>query len=152
MRAQRLVLALGRSLGLNAAYQAFGQAAELEDRHEALRAAGWHVLGRAIIVALSSRANACAENQHRRALGENGADPTLLESKDIFADAPAVREQIRDVANNLSLLIDAGRKGGSISAAAVHDIAQRLDSEIAAMLRLLDEVVVKLSAAATRPK
>lgn len=137
--AQLLFMSVGRRLGLNAAYHAFGYAAELEDRSEILRAAAWQVVGRTIVVALSSPSNALDTNNLSLGL----VDPSMCHTfgcADLFAAAPDVRLRTRRIADNLDILIDAGRKGGSISAASVSGIAQILRNEIGGLLNTLDSV------------
>jgi hypothetical protein len=148
---QLLFMWMGQRLGLNAAYHAFGRAAELEDRSELLQAAGWQVLGKTIVVALSSRSTmgdirilfADTDDQHTRDASERITWP-----KDLFISVPDVGARARRIANNLGVLLDAGRKGGNISADSVYDIARTLELEITTLLHTLDKFAPSVLAAA----
>ena len=136
-----LLMAMGRRLGLSVAYHAFGHAAEMEDQSEILRAAAWQALGRTIVVALASPSGAARETDLLLDLDDQPTDcgtAEILKSRSLFAAAPEVRRRTRHIAENLGILIDAGRKGGSISAASVHGVAQSLNREISALMSDLD--------------
>ena len=130
-------MAIGRRLGLSAAYRAFGHAAEMEDQSEILRAAAWQALGRTIVVALASPSGAAGETDLLLDLDDQPTDcgiAEILTSRSSFAGAPKMQRHARHIAENLELLIDAGRKGGSISAASVYGVAQSLSWEISALM------------------
>lgn len=147
-RAHYLLLALAQQLGLGAAYRSFRHAAECEDRADTLRSAAWQVLGRAIIVALSLPGQKSAD-----AIGDidgmffgpahpgGGAAAKSAELRARSAAAPDLKPHAARIATNLELLVDAGRKGGSVSSATVSMIAQSLSEELQALFRGVDQLL-----------
>lgn len=149
IEAQRLFLLTGQGLGLNAAYRAFERAAELEDCSEIVCSAAWQMVGRTIIIALSlprdRRIDAPAEVAGLAfELSPVEADrqvAAIVDERAIFAAAPDVRPRTRRIANNLGVLLDAGRRGGSISTATVYNVAKILGGEVNALLDELDRLL-----------
>ena len=140
-QAQSLFLSIGQRLGLNAAYLAFSRAAELEDLNQILRAAAWEVVARTIIIALSS---AHTSSGNKRAefggirwgdtqQGEQGAHDIGL-----VALGPEVAHRSARICDNLSVLLDAGRKGGSISSSSIYSVARSLIVEFSGIFTEFD--------------
>ena len=148
-RAQHLFMAVGRNLGLSAAYHAFGRAAELEDRADLLLSAAWQVVGRTIVVALSlpqpkSTDNLLGFECAKSALHDSDAErdiATIAGDRIFFAGAPDLRQRTRLIADHLGVLLDAGRKGGSISSATVFSVARNLGDELGALLGKMDQLL-----------
>jgi hypothetical protein len=143
-----LFTSLGQHLGLSAAYHAFGHAAEFEDHSDFLRAAAWQVIGRTIVIALCLPQSKMTDRfldpqaaKFGRRQREAGEVATAAGDRVFFAAAPELRQRTRRIGNNLEILLDAGRKGGSISSATVYDVARKLDIEICALLGQLDELL-----------
>src|SRR5687767_8710965 len=153
-RARTLLIALGQNLGLSVAYCAFERAAELEDRLEIARAAAWHLVGRAIIVAwcLSQRSEKCQLPAAALCeVDEIAASDLQLLSESFYSFEPAARAHVRRLGNSLGLLLESGRKNGSISAGSVLKLAQSVQLELIALLRALHTELSQCKASSSMP-
>jgi hypothetical protein len=107
------------------------------------------IVGRTIVVAMSLPVPKSTDdlldrgraNPVRHDLDAERDIATIAGDRLFFDGAPDLRKRTRLIADHLGVLLDAGRKGGSISSATVFSVARNLGDEIGALLCKMDQLL-----------